>query len=314
MRIYEYTKGKRIEGSRAIALGLFDGVHTGHRLLLNTAKNAALERGLTFSVFTFYAEDGLKDRECLYSTSDKLDIFESLGAEEVILAHFSDISEISAESFVGDTLICDLSAALAVSGKDFRFGKGARGDSRLLGDILSSRGIEYITEDEHKIRGEKISTRRIKELISLGDVGAAREFLGSPYFITGEVKRGNGVGHTLGFPTLNFELDPGRTALARGVYRTATAVGERLFSSITNIGTCPTFLERGMHAESYILDFSGDLYGENIRTFFLGYLREEKRFSSEKELIMQINVDKNRTIKENGDLTWQEIGLSLPQK
>ena len=83
-----------------------------------------------------------------------------------------------------------------------------------------------------------------------------------------------------------------------------------LYNSITDVGTCPTISERTLHAETYIIDYSGDLYGKEIRIFFLGYLREEKRFSSQKELIMQINVDKNRSITENGDLKWQEIGLN----
>ena len=138
------------------------------------------------------------------------------------------------------------------------------------------------------------------------DVKAAREFLGMPYRIRAFVEHGNGVGKSLGFPTLN---TPARH-LKNGVYRTATEIDGRLYPSLTNVGVCPTFEARTVHAETYIIDFSGDLYGKSVRIFFLDYLREEKAFSNEKELILQINVDKNRVISENGDMTWQEIGLS----
>jgi riboflavin kinase/FMN adenylyltransferase len=84
----------------------------------------------------------------------------------------------------------------------------------------------------------------------------------------------------------------------------------KLFNAVTNVGLCPTFEERTLHAETFIMGFSGDLYGKNIRIFFLGFLREEQQFNSPKELILQINVDKNRAIKENGELSWQEIGLN----
>ena len=97
----------------------------------------------------------------------------------------------------------------------------------------------------------------------------------------------------------------------RGVYRSATVIDGRFYSALTNVGTCPTFEERLEHCETYILDFEGDLYGREITVYFLEYLREEKRFESEKELIMQINIDKNTIIERNGDAKWQELGPNL---
>ena len=310
MEIYEYTPGKSVGiGPSVIALGFFDGVHLGHRSLLKTAKTAAEKRGLTFAVFTFPAEDGFKGG-AIYSTKEKLTLFESLGVEAVIMTRFNSVSAISAEDFVLHSLIEDMSCRVAVAGYDYRFGKGASGNAAVLSEILSLRGRECIVEDEHKINGEKISTTKIKELLSMGNVSEACEFLGAPYRICSTVEHGNGVGASLGFPTVNTEIPPQSFFLKRGVYRTVAEIRGVCYNSVTNVGTCPTFQERQLHAETYITDYSGNLYGEQIRIFFLGYLREEKAFSSEKELIMQINVDKNRAIKENGDLKWQEIGLS----
>ena len=201
-----------------------------------------------------------------------------------------------------------MNAKIAVAGYDFRFGSGAQGDAALLLNTMKSAGLDCVIEKEQKIGKEKISTTKIKELLSIGDVKTARQFLGMPYFIRGEVKRGNGVGHTLGFPTVNTDFEDGKVLLKRGVYRTAIDIDGTLYSGLTNVGSCPTFKERNLHAETFILDFSGDLYGKNISIYFLGFLREEKQFNSPKELILQINVDKNRAIKENGELLWQEIG------
>ena len=109
---------------------------------------------------------------------------------------------------------------------------------------------------------------------------------------------------------MNTEFQKGQLVAKRGVYRSVVDIGGKLYNAITNIGTCPTFGEREVHAESYIIDFDGDLYSQKLRIFLLGYLRGEKKFSSQKELIMQINVDKNTAIRENGELKWQVIGQS----
>ncbi len=311
MKIYEYTPNKKLNiPSCALALGFFDGVHAGHRKLLNTTRALAKENGLVFAVFTFVSENNFKGKERLYSTGEKLALLREFGVEAVILSDFADIMELSAEDFVKASLISDMNAEIAVAGYDFRFGRSAAGNAELLSDIMNANKKRCVIESEQQIDGEKISTTKIKELLSEGKVEKAREFLGLPYFIEGEVKRGNGVGHKLGFPTVNTDFEEGKILLAKGVYRTATDIDGTLYSAVTNVGLCPTFAERKLHAETFIIGFSGDLYGKNIRIFFLGFLREEKQFNSSKELVLQINVDKNRAIKENGELSWQGIGLN----
>ncbi len=308
MEIYTYTPGVALPEKTVIALGFFDGVHEGHRRLFATAKRTAEERGLTFAVFTFRTVCGVKGKTVIYSDEEKLALFRELGVEAVILADFSDISDISADSFIKNCLLCDMGCRVAVCGYDFRFGKGRAGDAKLLSDTLASLGAECIIEDEHKICGEKISTTKIKELLAEGKAERARLFLGYPYFILADVEHGRGVGQKLGFPTVNTRLSPERAPLRLGVYRTAVSISGRLYTGVTNVGTCPTFKEREVHAETYIVGYSGDLYGEKIRIFFLGFLRDEHKFSSAEKLIMQINVDKDRAIKENGDLTWLATG------
>ncbi|MBE6645677.1 MAG: riboflavin biosynthesis protein RibF [Ruminococcaceae bacterium] len=308
MKIYRYTPGTDLGQKTVVALGFFDGVHEGHRRLLATARDAAEKNGLRFTVFTFESKVGFKGNSVIYSTEEKMSIFESLGVETVVLADFSEISSICAEKFVKDCLFRDMGCRLAVAGSDFCYGKGRGGNSKTLADTLRTLGAECIIEEEHKIDGEKISTTKIKELLALGRVKEASKYLGFPYHIVCGVERGRGVGRSLGFPTVNSKLESTTAELRRGVYRTAVEIEGKLYTGVTNIGTCPTFAEREIHAETYIVNYSGNLYGEKIRIFFLGYLREEKKFESPNELIMQINVDKKQAIQENGDLTWQAIG------
>ena len=313
MKIYEYFHGKSIIENTAIALGFFDGVHKGHRILLETTKKLAEKNNLTFAVFTFRSENSFKSGGSIYSTDEKLEIFESLGVEAVILADFASVAGISAEEFVLSALIKDMGCKAAVAGFDFRFGNKATGNADLLKKLLYENGAMCVIEEEQQIDGGKISTSAIKELLQCGDSKNARRYLETPYFITATVTHGNGVGRKLGFPTVNTALPSGRVNLKMGVYRTAVAIDGRLYSAVTNVGVCPTFDAREAHSETYIIDYSGDLYDKKIRIFFLDYLREEIKFENPKSLVLQINVDINRAIKENGELKWQEIGLSLPQ-
>ena len=138
----------------------------------------------------------------------------------------------------------------------------------------------------------------------------AAKLLGKPYFLSGKVSHGLGLGKKLGIPTINLALDSERFILPSGVYATATAVDGKLFPSLTNVGVCPTFDERDNHAETFILNFDDDVYNKNVRIYFVEFLRDEKKFSSAEELVMQINVDRNKTLELFGDMKWQELGLN----
>lgn len=312
MEIYEYKNGENINiGESVIALGLFDGIHIGHRNLLKTAKKCADKIGLPTTVFTFYSEDELpKSPLRIYSTKEKLSILASLGIDNVILARFKDIADVSPEEFVRGILIKKLGCRVAVAGPDFRFGKGAVGNIEVLKTLIFGMGRELVVEEEWQSDGEKISTSLIKRLLSEGKTERANKLLVTPYFIDSDVIHGDGRGKTLGFPTINTEFTNGQNLLRRGVYRTATLIDDKIYTGITNVGECPTFEKRAPHAETYIIDYDGDLYGKRVRIYFLEHLRDEKKFKSKKELIMQINVDKNTAIERNGENLWQEIGLN----
>ena len=295
-----------------VALGFFDGVHVAHRELIRLARAKADAMGLPLCIFTFSGESGIKKTALrLYTDKEKAQIFSQLGADVTVSFDFGAVKDVCAADFVADILLSLLAARVAVFGFNFRFGKGAAGDARLLCNLLHAAGAEATVVTEYCIDGITVSSSVIREHIEKNEFADAARLLGTPYFITGEVKRGMGLGDRLGIPTVNTEIPPSRLCAERGVYATAAEVSGRIYPAVTNVGSCPTFGDRDVHIETHIIGFDTDVYGENIKVYFLEKLRGEKRFDDENELIMQINIDKNRALEIAGDKKWQELGLKL---
>lgn len=300
------------EHGSVVALGFFDGVHLAHRTLIAKAKDIAEQKKLRLVIFTFAGDDRLikADSKRLFTDNEKLSLLEECGADLTVIANFTVFSGLAAENFVTDFLIRSLGAAVAVCGYNFKFGKGASGDSETLCKLMKSSGAEAEVVEEYNVDGVPLSSTYIRTLLSERRIREAAKLLGKPYFISGMVLHGLGLGKKLGIPTVNVELPSGRFVLPAGVYATVTAIGDRLFPSLTNVGVCPTFNERQIHTETFILNFNDDVYNENIRIYFVDFLRNEKKFSNAEELLMQINVDKTKTLKLFGDIKWQELGLN----
>ena len=302
MDIYGYIPGKKLGlGRLAVALGFFDGVHLAHRELISRTVAEAKLCGIKSAVFTFTSEGRqLKSSAArIYSTEEKLDIISSLGVDVAIVADFGAVCSMSADEFISDVLIGDLDAQTVFAGYNFRFGRGASGDAEALlrGMEANGRGAKIL--DEYDFSGTPLSSSRIRVALDAGELEPANEMLGAPYRLRAAVVHGRGEGRKMGIPTVNADIPDTRVMPKRGVYRTAVAIDGRLFSAITNVGTCPTFGERRLHAETYIIDFDGDLYGRELNVYFLGFLRDERVFASAKELTEQIERDKARATKEN---------------
>ncbi len=302
MKIYEYKLGEGLDiGRCVVALGFFDGVHLAHRELIKAAKEKANSLGALCAVFTFPSECGLLKNASprIYGTAEKLKIFEELGIDACIIADFMSISGLSAEDFIKNVIIRDMGAVSAVCGYNFRFGKGASGNTELLSKVMSLAGLEAFILDEYTYKGNVISSSTIREYISAGDVKTANELLGGELFFTGAVMHGRGDGRGFGFPTVNTALPEYRQLPRLGVYKTRIPIDGIDYIGLTNIGVCPSFGERQVHLETYILGFKGDLYGRELDIYLQDFIRDEKHFSSKEELIMQINIDKNKVLKES---------------
>ena len=294
VRIVDYSEYKNEDQrSLAIALGLFDGVHRGHRELIRLAAEVAKAKDLTPAVFTFRDGTGLKsEAKRIYPEDEKHKILSSLGIELLIEADFSEICNMTKDEFIREALVERFSASVAIAGADFRFGRGAEGNAEYLMAEAKWRGIEAIIVDMQSYTDEfgrrcEISSSAIRALLECGKVREAGELLGEAYHLSGTVERGRGVGKTLGYPTVNISL-PKSSPLASGVYETRVEIDGKLYTGLTNVGVCPTFAPREKHTETYILDYEGDAYFENIRLDFIERVREERRFDTAEELGAEI--------------------------
>lgn len=305
MTVYEYEQIRhtRLIGERVIALGFFDGVHVGHRALLRTAAREAAALCIPFAVFTFRAESLTgKDKTRLYGTDQKLSLLERCGADEVIVADFEDMKDMSAEDFALDFLIRICGARIAVSGKDFRFGSGAEGSASTLAELFADHGRRAIAIEDVVMFKKKVSTTEIKDYLADGSIICANAMLGSTFFLEGVVTHGNGEGKRLGYPTVNCDMTGREELLMRGVYVTRVEVDGKKYPSVTNVGACPTLGERRVHAETYIIGFGGDLYGKRVRIYFYRFLREEMLFESAEQLGEQIKRDIEQSKKINEEI------------
>jgi riboflavin kinase/FMN adenylyltransferase len=267
--------------SRRVAIGTFDGVHIGHQAVIEGADTV-----LTFEPHPLEVLHPAALPKLITSFGVKRDLIDGLGVSELVVIPFDrEFATRSAESFIEDVLISRLGAESVSVGENFRFGAKAKGDPEMLAARaeFTTRVVPLVEVD-----GETVSSTRIRALIAAGDVEAARRCLGAPFMFEGTVVSGDQRGRELGFPTANLVPDDRLAIPGHGVYA-AFANG---FPAAVNIGVRPTFESgRGVLIESYLIDRSEDLYGENLRVAFVARLRGEKRFSSVEDLVAQMEED-----------------------
>ena len=292
-----------------IGLGLFDGVHLGHRALISEVVRLAEELSLTPAIFTFHSNSrGLKSgMERIYSDREKLRLFEELGIKLVYTADFSSLAGQSPEEFVENVLVKDLRCVTAVSGFNFRFGNRAAGDAAALSHLMEAAGGRAVIIDDERLGGETVSSTRIRAALAEGNAEEAADLLGSPYLVSGEVKHGRGLGQSWGFPTVNTEVRSD-IPLKSGVYATRVAADGKIYTGVSNLGVCPSFGERELHLETMILDFNGNLYGKTVDVYFISYIRGEKSFSSPEELLERIKKDAGLARERTEKSKWQVLG------
>ena len=303
MRLFHGTDNAEIARPTVLTLGVFDGLHLGHQLIMKTIVERAREAGAIPTVITFEPHPRAvlhpESAPPLLQTFDqKIEALGVLGIEQTIVIRFDKaFSEIRAEDFLREVVANRLHAKAVYLGRGFAFGHNREGDINLLRNVSERLGFFADEVPEVRLRGRRIGSTRIRELLQQGQVNLARRMLGRPYGVEGQVVRGASRGATLGFPTAN--LHPQNRVIPRGgVYVTATLIEGHWRRSVTNIGTRPTFgdaLEPSV--ETYVLGWSGDLYGDVLRVRFLHRLRNEKKFGSIEELKAQIDRDVARARK-----------------
>jgi riboflavin kinase/FMN adenylyltransferase len=277
-----HTPAELGPGPRAVALGTFDGVHLGHRRVIETL----LDAGPQPTVVTFdpHPRTALGNRvDLLTSLERRFELLAELGVEATLVVEFTlDVARLEPQQFA-DAFLRPIGAEVVVAGADFRFGRARQGDLALLESLgFDTRPVSLL---------ENVSSSRIRELVRAGDVEAAAAPLGRPVEVEGTVVTGDSRGGTLGFPTANLDVRPELLVPLNGIY--AGAVEDR--RAAVSIGRNPHYGGSERRVEAFLLDFSGDLYGRRLVVELWERLRDEQAFESEEALIEEIERDVERT-------------------
>ena len=296
MQIISGTTQFRIPEGTAVAIGKFDGLHLGHRKLLDVILRQK-EDGLKAAVFTFDPSPevlfGMNPSRELSTNKEKRELFREIGIDILVEFPFNkDTAAISPEDFVIDILVNRMNAKFVAAGTDLSFGAKGKGNFAMLSSLARHLGFETCKIDKIERNGKVISSTLIRSLVEEGNMEEAAACLGAPYKITGKIVHGRALGRRIGIPTLN-QMPPSDKLLPPfGVYYSEVKTEGGIYKGITNIGIKPTVTnENRVTVETSLYDFSGDLYGETAEVSLLTFRRPEMRFSGIAELKKTMEKD-----------------------
>ena len=283
-------------GETLLTIGVFDGVHAGHRYLLERLRQRATEKHLLSGVVTFnphpqwvlHPQDQLP---WLSDIEDRTRSLQELGLDIVAVLSFTPaVARLGAREFMS-LLKKYLNVQGIMVGPDFALGRGAEGNIDLLRTLGHEMNFSVEVVPPYTINGEVVSSTLIRQALIDGDMTKARKLMGHYFQLEGEVISSDKRGRALGFPTANLDVKSQQALPANGIYATSTHVDGKRFFSVSNIGTRPTFGEGERTVETHLLDFGGDLYHKDITVEFVQKLRDEQRFASSEQLKAQIAKD-----------------------
>ena len=282
-----------------ITIGTFDGVHLGHKSILEKIKNATLENIYESVVLTFFPHPRMvlqqdSSIKLLNTIDEKATLLEKFGIDNLIIHPFDEaFSNLSAEEFVKDILVDKLNIHKIIIGHDHRFGKNRSADINDLISFGKKYGFEVEQISAKEIDEIAISSTKIRKALLDGNIKLANEYLGYPYFISGKVVNGKKIGRTIGFPTANIQINESYKLLPKnGVYIVSSKIKDVLHFGMMNIGNNPTLGDNEQSIEIHFFDLKEDIYNENLQIAFLGNIREEHKFNSITELQTQLEKDK----------------------
>lgn len=301
IRIFDLDNNQVELSPKAVSLGNFDGVHRGHQKLMKENIEISKKLALTPSVLLF--KENTKnilngEREYLTSLEDKIEILNELGIECFCLLEFSEeFKNLSPKEFIKEILYEKLNTKYVIVGDNYRFGKMAKGDINTLKSY--EKDFDYkVRVVDFELDGDKIiNSTDIRNMVREGKINDANFALGHPYKIRGQVIKGAQRGRLLNFPTANLRPNFKYIRAKSGVYFTKVRIDKKEYFALTDIGTNPTFGLNEVKIETYILNFSENIYGKNIAIEFLEYLRADYKFDGANQLIEQMENDKIKASK-----------------
>ena len=286
--------GDHMEERKIYALGFFDGVHLGHQALLSECCRMARKLGAAPCAITFdrhpqalFTADPPK---LISRQADRLDLLKQYGIAEVrSYPVTAETMSMPWQAFLGQ--LTEKGAVGFVCGEDFRFGHRGAGTAEILREYCRKKGLSCTVVPQLLVDGKPVSSTRIRSLLEQGDVENANDLLGHPHVFGGQVVSGRRIGRTIGIPTANISIPDEVVVPKHGVYACVAEVDGESHVAVTNIGSRPTVAGHEVRAESWLLDFSGDLYGKTVKLQFHKFLRPEERFDSLESLRQQIQKD-----------------------
>lgn len=290
---------KHCKCATCVAVGTFDGLHLGHRLIVEKLVDTAKIHNLKSVILTFnphprkvlFPERGLN---LILSPEEKVEVLSTTGIDYLIVHQFDKkFASIKSDAFMRDVLVGKLGMKYLVSGFNNHFGCDRMGDNVTLNSYGKSFGFDISRIDAAQLNGISASSTLVRNALIDGDVQKAAEILGYSFYISGKVVHGKKIGTKIGFPTANVMRDCNDKIIPKdGVYAAGIQVRGNLYSSVVNIGENPTVSDRGVTTiEAYIIDFEGDIYGEDVRVFFYRRIRDQRKFNSLNELTEAIKRD-----------------------
>lgn len=302
MIILSSNNEKKLTDRTYIALGSFDGLHKGHMTLINRVVDEALLNDCKSLVYTFYNHPftvAAPDRtpKLIMDNEQKLHILRTAGVDIVAMIDFTyEYMQTSAEEFI-DILLERYNAKGLVVGFNYKYGFQNLGNVDTLSEMARNKGFELIIMETAVDEGGLISSTRIRKLIEAGHIGDANKLLVEPFMLRGRVVGGRNKGKLIGFPTANMSLDDTILLPKEGVYYTNLELDGVIYRSITSVGDNPTIADgNAVTVETYILDFDREIYGVEIKVYFLEWMREMIKFTSMEELKDQMRKDKNYAV------------------
>jgi len=288
-----------------ITIGSFDGVHYGHQKLIERIRSEADSMGKETIVITFdphprqvvYPKD--KTLQLINTTPERIALFENFGIDHLVIVPFTvEFSQQPADEYIENFLVKKFQPGVIVIGHDHKFGLNRSGDINFLKWHEEKSGYRVMEINAEQISDIIISSTKIRNFLTAGNIKQANSLLGYHYMLTGEVKHGEKIGHQLGYPTANIYIDNSHKLIPKyGVYATKTTVNDKIYQSMLYIGDRPSYRHLPNRTiEVNIFDFNEDIYGKEIKVEIVDFIRDDERFDSQEELMQQLNLDKQSAV------------------
>lgn len=299
MKIFHSTQDFICNKKTVVTIGTFDGVHIGHKKIIDKIVQNTKTNNLESVILTFFPHprmvlDSKSEIKLLNTINQKSDLLEKHGIQNLIIQNFNkEFSELSAENFVKNVLVEKLNVGKIIIGHDHRFGKNRAANIDDLIEFGKKYNFEVEQISAQELNDVAISSTKIRNAILDGNIETANEYLGYQYQIIGRVIKGKQIGRTIGFPTANLELTDSNLIIPKfGVYIVSSIIYNKTVFGIMNIGLKPTFNERNLTIEVHFIDFEADLYEKTITISIIKHIRNEQKFDTIQDLKNQITIDK----------------------